>query len=53
MKQVTNMNIQKEIYQQPQAEIFELNHGLSFLIGFSLGGEIEGIEDGGDWDDNI
>ena len=53
MKQVTNMNIKKETYQQPQAEIFELNHGLRFLIGFSVGGEFDGIEDGGDWGDNI
>jgi hypothetical protein len=39
--------MEKEIYQQPTAELIELRHPLTLLIDFSASGDLEDWEDGG------
>ncbi|MFC2382708.1 MAG: hypothetical protein ACFNOQ_03120 [Porphyromonas sp.] len=49
------MNIQqkKERYERPEAGIIELEGAQNILVNFSISGDVEDIEDGGEWNDNI
>ena len=49
------MNIEqtKERYERPEAAFLELEGTQDILVSFSIGGDIEDIEDGGDWNSNI
>ena len=40
--------MEKEIYQQPQAEVIRINHQLSLLMDFSADGNLGDFDDGGD-----
>ncbi|WP_314029145.1 hypothetical protein [Porphyromonas catoniae] len=40
--------MEKEIYQQPTAELIKISHPLTLLIDFSANGQIEDWEEGGE-----
>lgn len=48
------MNIaqKKERYERPEAAFLEFEGTQDILVSFSVGGDIEDIEDGGDWNNN-
>lgn len=47
-----NIEQKKERYVRPEAAFLELEGTQNILVSFSIGGDIEDIEDGGDWDQN-
>ncbi len=48
-----NIEQKKERYERPEAAFLELEGTQDILVSFSVGGDIEDIEDGGDWNNNI
>ena len=49
-----NMNIQqkKERYERPEVAFLELEGAQNILVNFSISGDVDDIEDAGEWDDN-
>lgn len=47
-----NIEQKKERYERPEAALLELEGTQDILVSFSVGGDIEDIEDGGDWSNN-
>ena len=41
--------IEKEQYEAPEFNLLELHPDLSLLISFSVEGDIDDIDDGGQW----
>lgn len=39
----------KERYEAPEVKFLPLHHDLSLLLSFSIEGDFEEIEDGGEW----
>lgn len=50
-----NMNIQqkKERYERPEVAFLELEGAQNILVNFSISGDVDDIEDAGEWNDNI
>lgn len=42
-------HLEKELYEAPQISKLVLNNDLSLLITFSVEGNVDDIEDGGEW----
>ena len=42
-------HLEKELYEAPQISKLMLNNDLSLLITFSVEGNVDDIEDGGEW----
>ena len=42
-------HLEKELYEAPQIDKLVLNNDLSLLITFSVEGNVDDIEDGGEW----
>ena len=47
-----NMQHQKERYQRPEVTFLELEGTQDILVNFSISGNVEDIEDAGEWNDN-
>ena len=47
-----NIEQKKERYERPDAAFLELEGAQNILVNFSVGGDVEDIEDGGDWNNN-
>lgn len=47
-----NIEQKKERYERPEAAFLELEGAQNILVNFSVGGDVEDIEDGGDWNNN-
>lgn len=46
------MQQQKERYERPEAAFLELEGAQNILVNFSISGNVEDIEDAGEWNDN-
>nr|WP_314651120.1 hypothetical protein [uncultured Porphyromonas sp.] len=44
--------MKKQAYTQPEIELLKLQGEPSLLVDFSVAGNLEDIEDAGDWEDN-
>lgn len=47
-----NIEQKKERYERPEVAFLELEGAQNILVNFSVGGDVEDIEDGGDWNNN-
>ena len=47
-----NIEQKKERYERPEAAFLELEGTQDILVSFSISGDIEDIEDAGEWKDN-
>lgn len=47
-----NIEQKKERYERPEATFLELEGTQDILVSFSISGDIEDIEDAGEWNDN-
>ena len=47
-----NIEQKKERYERPEVAFLELKGTQDILVNFSVGGDVEDIEDGGDWNNN-
>lgn len=47
-----NIERKKERYERPEAAFLELEGTQDILVSFSISGDIEDIEDAGEWNDN-
>lgn len=48
-KMMKHLELEKELYEAPQISKLVLNNDLSLLLTFSVEGNVDDIEDGGEW----